>query len=143
MNAPEDALVYTLDLPPDDRRTQHPLQIGGVEALASSVGQRYRGTPSASRIRQLYGDSAVFDFSPYAARAGLIYVDGNHEYANVRTDSQTALRCLAPGGVILWDDYHPVYGPGVMQALHELPAEVVRIQGTRLAACRGAGPHAG
>ena len=73
-------------------------------------GARFRGCDpawqaAARRITQLLGDSATFDWSPYAGRAGLVFVDGSHAYDYVRKDFETAMRLVAPGGIVLWHDY--------------------------------------
>ena len=47
---------------------------------------------SEKQITQLYGDSANFDFSPYAGRMGLVFVDGSHSYDYVLQDTASALR---------------------------------------------------
>ena len=134
MNAPPDAEIVTLDLPPSPTPTRFPVEIGGLAGTPFERGERFRGSPAAARIHQLWGDSATFDFSPWHGRAGLIFVDGNHAYENVLADTATAFRCLAPGGVIVWDDYHPVYGPGVMRALQATRDRGIRaVRGTRLA----------
>ena len=40
-------------------------------------------------------------------QAGLIFVDGGHDEDTCRHDTALALRLVAPGGVIVWDDYTP------------------------------------
>ena len=82
----------------------------------------------------MYGDSATFDWSPHAGRAGIVFVDGSHAYDYARKDSETALRLVRPGGVVLWHDYG--VWSGVTQALEELEAArglgLVNIAGTSL-----------
>jgi hypothetical protein len=41
----------------------------------------------------------------YCLQFDFIYIDGSHEAEDVLTDSALALRLVAPGGVIIWDDY--------------------------------------
>lgn len=98
-------------------------------------GARFRDTPEAQRITQLYGDSAVFDFSPYRGRMDLVYVDASHSYSYVRSDTEAALSMLSASGTIVWDDY--TYYPGVYAYLNELASALDRpifhILGTRLA----------
>ena len=61
-----------------------------------------------------------------------MFVDGSHAYDYVRKDTDTAMRLVRPGGVVLWHDYG--VWPGVMQALEELEAArrlgLVNIKGT-------------
>jgi hypothetical protein len=124
------ARIYTLDLPPEGER---PVVDPELDTYPPDPGIRFRESPAVERIEQLYGDSADFDFSPYAGRIDVIFVDGNHHYEFVRRDSVHALKMLAPGGKILWHDYAP-YAPGVVRALNELgdELELRHIEGTSL-----------
>lgn len=137
MNAPR-ARVYTLDLPP-----------GEAPSLAHTVVDRYhvanrlpdfelafRGTPQASRITSLHGDSAKFDFSPYYKQIDLFFVDGAHSYEYVKSDTGHAFDCCHMGSVIAWHDYGRVGFNGVSRFLHELRDsgyDVRRVPGGSLA----------
>jgi Methyltransferase domain len=118
--------VFTLDLPPDERAA-FALAPGERQYVDKpQPGARFRAAsppwqPAARRITQLLGDSATLDWSPYAGRAGLVFVDGSHAYDYVRKDSETALRLIAPGGIVLWHDYGR--WEGVSRALDELEAQ--------------------
>ena len=126
------AIVHTLDLAPER------MLDGGCfqEVNGTLIGMRFRGDPAAaSRIVQHYGDSRHFDYRPFHGRVDLVFVDASHAYEAVLSDSAAALRMVRPGGLTIWDDYHPVHGPGVMKALSELSVTtpLVWIRGTRLA----------
>jgi predicted O-methyltransferase YrrM len=137
VHAPEDAEILTLDLSPGAQHTRYRLELGDITGRPFVLGERYRGTPCASKIRQLYGDSADFDFGPYRGTVDLVFIDGNHAYENVKADSENAFGLLRPGGAVVWDDYAPESGPGVMRALHELQSRrLYRLPGTRLAVYR-------
>ena len=138
LNASDDATVYTMDLPPDDRdgpsRRTHTSDARIISD--SQTGSDYRGSDVEQKIVQLYGDSASFDFSPYYGKMDLVYVDGAHDYEAVKRDSENALRMLRPGGYALWDefcnygDYHDV----TRAVLDTVPTgEVVQIENTQLA----------
>ncbi|MCA9285156.1 MAG: class I SAM-dependent methyltransferase [Phycisphaerales bacterium] len=122
------ASLATIDLPPAEQR----LPDGKV------AGSLIREHLDAGTIKQLYGDSTRFDFSPYFGTQDLVFVDARHTYENVRSDSRTALR-LVEGreGTILWHDYANT--PGVTQAVEEVPSMVESavtfgwIRGTSLA----------
>jgi predicted O-methyltransferase YrrM len=134
MHSAASTTIHTLDLPAHDSAIQYPLDIGPIAGKPFIVGERYRGTEFASRIHQLYEDSAKFDFTPYYGTVDLVLVDGNHEYGNVKMDSEHAFKMLRPGGVIVWDDYHISYGPGVIRALHDYSdRHLFQIAGTRFA----------
>lgn len=127
--------LFTLDLPgaspagalgSDDRRFLVP---------AGACGEAFRGTPEEGRITQLLGDSATFDFSLWAGRIDLVYVDGAHTYEYVRSDTAAALAMLSPRGTVVWDDYGS--NPGVYEWLNELAPTLDRpihhVFGTRMA----------
>lgn len=120
-NAPADAVVYTLDLPVG---TSPMLAVHGddypfIERSRLARGERFRGATEAEKIRQLEGDSATLDYSPYAGSIDFIFVDGSHSYDYVLSDSRAAIQMAAPGAIIVWHDYGE--WPDVTRALNELP----------------------
>ncbi len=134
LNSPPDGLVHTLDLPPDAVDcTRHPLLLHERPyALKPTSGSRFLGTPAQAKIRQLYGDSAVFSAAPFAGRMDLVIVDGSHAMDYVRSDSALARVLARPGGWIVWHDYG--VWPDVTAVLDELAAELplVRLEATTL-----------
>jgi predicted O-methyltransferase YrrM len=130
--------VVTLDLPAAQMdATQLPLDPSDAKYISKQVsGERFRGTPEANRITQVFGDSAVFDFSPWDGQVDFVFIDGAHSKEYVLSDTQRALRMLRPtGGIILWHDYDASFD-GVTEALHEIAragSPVRRIAGTSLA----------
>ena len=94
-------------------------------------GGLFAGSPQASRIVQLLGDSAVFDYSPYLGQVDLVFIDGSHAYDYVVSDSANALKLLRPsGGIILWHDYTG-HWPELTHALNELCLNDSRFSGMR------------
>ena len=143
INAQPGVSIATLDLPPDQRSAMaiEDSERRYVDKPAPGARLRGCGDPwrvSAERVAQLSGDSATFDWSPHIGRAGLVFVDGSHAYDYAKKDSETAMRLVRPGGVVLWHDYG--VWPGVNQALEELEAArhpgLVSISGAR-AWCSG------
>ena len=134
-----DLQIWTLDMPPSESVDQTALELGADDRTyfrpVERCGEAFHETPEAERITQLWGDSATFDYSPYAGRMDFIYVDGAHSYEYVRSDTLRALDMLSPGGTIVWDDY--VTGPGVYEYLNELAptldAPVYHLFETRMA----------
>jgi methyltransferase family protein len=126
--------IFTLDLPSSATRTMFRVENGDITGIPFDLGEFYRESGFEGKIHQLYGDSAVFDFEPFYGQVDLVFVDGNHNYENVKHDSKNAFSILRHNGVIIWDDYHPGFGPGVMRALHELKGKALyQITGTRFA----------
>lgn len=114
--------IWTLDVAPAESVDHTALELGADDRAyfrpPDRCGEAFKGTAESGRITQLWGDSATFDYAPYAGRMDFVYVDGAHSYDYVRSDSQRALELLSPRGTIVWDDY--VTGPGVYQYLGEL-----------------------
>ena len=136
-NAPPGARVHTLDLPASaSDATAYPL--AGVErdfVEKAASGARFAGTPEAMRITQHLGDSARFDFGPWAGGVDFVFVDGSHAAAYVRNDTDRALAMTAGrNAVIVWHDYGE--WPDVTRELDafapSLPG-LTRISGTTLA----------
>ena len=117
-NSPPDTRIYTLDLP-SQSKTELPIDRGEEKYIDKDAsGARFIGTDCESKITQLYGDSATFDFSPYHDTADMIFVDGAHSYEYVLHDSRRALKLLRDGkGLILWHDYDKVWWIGLTQRL--------------------------
>jgi predicted O-methyltransferase YrrM len=135
-NVPE-LRVFTLDLPNLEAAEHVALELTdrGEYFTHWDRGTRFAGTPESARITQLNGDSATFDFSPYLGQMDLVYIDASHSYSYVKSDTEAALRMLAPGGTIVWDDY--TYYPGLYAYLNELGAgldqPILHLLETRLA----------
>lgn len=130
------AEIHTLDLPP----AGHPGHDAAtrpsdpeLDVYPELPGERFAAYSGPSRIVQHYGDSRTFDYAPFAGRVQLVFVDGCHHEEFAASDSENALRMVAPGGAVLWHDYAD-YAPGVMRALDALSGRVPlwRIAGTSL-----------
>src|SRR3989441_102634 len=134
LNSPDNAVVWTLDLPPDAMdQTHFPVLAEDKPYIGKpTTGARFTGTPAASKIRQLFGDSAVFSYEPYLGRMDLVFVDGSHSLAYVRSDSARALSLIRPGGWIVWHDYG--VWPDVTTGLQELATRfpLMHLAGTTL-----------
>ncbi len=141
MNGSPSATLDTLDLDPAVRATHvHGMGKGGFPDFIP--GSAFRETPYGGRIRQRFGDSRSFDFTPYAKGVDLVFIDADHTYDFVLHDTTRALEMVRPGGILVWDDYiytaeHPECS-GVARCLNELAERFPcrHIAGTRLAVCR-------
>ncbi len=114
-NAPEGAILWTLDLPPElpPERVAEEFYAGnkrsGFHTLAAAgaarnVGMVLDGYTGPCTVERLYGDSAKFDFGRYAP-VDLFFVDGCHEYDAALRDTRSAWNALRPGGLLVWHDY--------------------------------------
>ncbi|MCW3041715.1 MAG: class SAM-dependent methyltransferase [Solirubrobacterales bacterium] len=134
-----DMRAYTLDVPLERSADAAELAMGSDDQVffrpGEATGEAFHGTQEETRIEQLWGDSASFDFSPYAGTIDLVYIDGAHTYEYVHSDTARALEMLSPGGMIVWDDYGS--NPGVYAVVNELAPTLDRpvyhVFGTRMA----------
>ena len=129
-NLPE-ATVDTLDLAPGAAPTL-PLSEADPENITGAVRRHYEGRDEAARVRQHFGDSAAFDFSPFRAAVDLVYVDGAHSRPYVENDTRAAFDMVSADGVVVWDDYWRRV-PDVAAVLHDLrERRLFRLAGTRM-----------
>jgi predicted O-methyltransferase YrrM len=140
-NMAEGGVVVTVDLPPDFEATrQSELAYPGGELNLTprhELGRQYEGhNNDGARIQQVYGDSAMIDWSTLGGPFDLVFIDGCHTEAYVRSDSANAMRHLAAGGIIVWHDYGMIRAVShvVDQMTREATAmRVYALEGTRLA----------
>jgi hypothetical protein len=128
--------IFTLDLPDLTTAGHTTFALTDPEYFAHwDRGARFKGTPEEDRITQLRGDSATFDYSPYAGMVDLVFIDASHNYSYVKSDTEAALGMLSAGGAIVWDDY--THYAGIYAYLNELSATldrpIVHLVGTRFA----------
>ena len=142
LNSPEDCRIYTLDLPLDQRRAYYKKRLGEIKVwtrdepppFLSAVGECFNRHPAAQKITQLYGDTRNFDFTPFHGKMDFVFIDANHEYEFVKSDTEQALKMISSRGMIVWHDYPNVRG--VMEFLDELyqcGEPLIHLWDTRLA----------
>jgi len=140
LNTSKRSRLWTLDLPIENRMDyyEQEIKVIGKEnfniPFKDMIGKCYQDHPLDYKITQLYGDSTQFDFSPYYGKMDLIFIDANHDYSYVKSDSENALKMLSEKGIILWHDY-PQWS-GVWRYLDELYGNglpLFHIKGTKLA----------
>jgi predicted O-methyltransferase YrrM len=141
INSPKDCLVYTMDLPLDNRHAaaQDSGRADSEIIRHSETGRDYRGTEYEDKIQQLYADSQTFDFTSFEGQVDMVYIDGAHHYEAVCRDTRSALQMLRPGGHVLWDEF-AMYGDynDVTRAVRDCVSfdQVVQIENTQLAVWR-------
>jgi len=75
--------------------------------IDSSAGEYSRDLPN---VHVIYADSRKLDWFSLG-KFDLIYIDGDHAYDAVRSDTANAFQSLNENGVIVWDDYANRHGP--------------------------------
>jgi len=99
LNTPEDAKIYTLDLPPSGgeltphNNSQKQSNIIDRQIIKQRCTEIYvyESIEEGKKVVQLYGNSFDFDFRPYYNKIDLFLVDGAHNYAAVVKDTNNAL----------------------------------------------------
>ena len=94
-----------------------------IRYSAYEVGEVYKKYGrDPERIKQIVGNtindqvaSEIINSGPY----DLIYIDAAHTYEGVKSDTELVFQCLAPGSLVIWDDYNG-WWTGVNQYLDEL-----------------------
>jgi hypothetical protein len=144
-NLPEGGHLWTMNLPPDfGGENKDDLGVDAKLAFKVESGYRFKNSPEAARITQVFGDSTTYDFNQLLQAGGCagggggpfqyIFIDGGHEESIVLKDTQSALSIVdRTSGVILWHDA-PRFG--VRPALKKLRGEghpISLILGTTIA----------
>ncbi|NGX38839.1 MAG: hypothetical protein KR126chlam1_00154 [Chlamydiae bacterium] len=137
LNAPEEAVIHTIDLPENAPKTAQPVLDSDLQYIhdKKKLTRKFTSSSVAGKIIQHMGDSTNFDFSKFTEEGplDLIFIDGGHSYDCVKSDTENALKILKSGGVIFWHDFTPIFD-GVFRYLCELSKELtlVNIEGTHL-----------
>jgi predicted O-methyltransferase YrrM len=128
VNSPEACRIFTLDLPPDydlgkvGNTSYDDLLV--IKLSQATINQRfYKKHPLENKISELYGDSASFDFSPYAGKIDIVFIDGNHSFQYVKSDTENAFKMLSDNGVIVWHDFDFIVHKDVFTYLNQLSKE--------------------
>lgn len=124
-NMPPGSHAYTLDLGKEDLEglAQDPHDAPLTEKhLQCAESLAFQGSPWEDRVTALTGDSKRFDFVPYHGRMDMVYIDGGHDLATLRADTENALEMLArrPLSCIAWHDHGNEKYPWLTEYLEEL-----------------------
>lgn len=107
-------------------------------------GEAYRDTELAARIDRRVGTAQETLANEPDGSFDLIFIDADHRYEGVKSDTETLLRLVSPQGYLVWHDYanwgYFSGGCRVPEFLAELSASrpVLHVAGTNLALHR---PH--
>ena len=141
LNVGEDSEILTLDLDEDHAAlaNQHPADCELTKKhLDSQKTLDFLDSPVSRKVKTLTGDSKRFDFSPWRASIDLIFIDGGHDFATVKSDTENAFELIRTDSrsCILWHDYgNPEYS-ALTDYLEELSQrlEIFHIEETMLCA---------
>jgi len=141
LNVGEDSEILTLDLDEEQATSanQHP---GDSELTRTHLGSQntldFLDSPVSRRVKTLTGDSKKFDFSPWRACVDLVFIDGGHDFATVKSDTENAFELIRTDSrsCILWHDYRNPEYRDLTYYLEELSQhlEIFHIEDTMLCA---------
>jgi methyltransferase family protein len=141
LNLPDDAKVFTLDL--DE---QHAVGLEQLPEdapltklhLASQSSLDFTDSAVAGKISTLIGNSTTFDFSAWRRSVDFSFIDGGHDYATVKSDTENALEMAAidKPSCIMWHDYRSWEYPALTCYLDDLAKEreIFHVEDTTLCA---------
>lgn len=98
-NAEQLEVLYTLDI---------------LEVLPAN---KFSNHPRVAKVKRIVADSRKLDVGPYAGKMDFIFIDADHTYDAVVSDSMKAMEMLSSGGCLIWHDYMMM--PDTKQACHE------------------------
>jgi hypothetical protein len=106
LNAPRDATVVTMDLPP----ATEPEPAAYIDTDVILVKQRKVGSflqtvGLTGRYEQILCDSMQFDPVPHAGSVELGFIDGAHSRDYVDNDTRKMAMMMSERGLVFWHDY--------------------------------------
>jgi hypothetical protein len=141
LNIPPDGTVFTLDLDADHagKANQDRADAPLTELhLASKASLDFIGSSVESKIKPLIGNSTTFDFSRWRDAVELVFIDGGHDFATVKSDTEKAFLMARKDkpSCVLWHDYLNRDYSGLTYYLDELSRQhqIVHIEETMLCA---------
>ena len=131
LNAPGDAQIYSLDLPPQSNADDNELATDKDLVAARQVGAIPKSL-GLEKYTQLFCDSMQFDPAPFRGSIELGLVDAAHDVKHASNDTIKMAEMLTDDGIVFWHDYG---GKGSMRPLasYHCPHPLYRIPETTLA----------
>ena len=128
-NAGDDAEIHTVDLDPA-ARSDYTAKILRDD---DDVGAAYKASAWRNRVKQMLvrPNEPAAGFAHLKGRVDFAYIDGDHTYDGVRTDTLIALDIIKPDATLLWHDFYDFPGyiregrakRGVFPWLNEMAAK--------------------
>jgi predicted O-methyltransferase YrrM len=125
VNSQPSCRIFTLDLPEnyDERQAS---RFSYDDLLVVQLSNRtvlhrfYKGHPLEGKIKELFGDSSAYDYSPYEGKMDVVFIDGNHSFEFVKKDTENAFKMLSSQGIIVWHDFDYIIHKDVFRYLQGL-----------------------
>ena len=114
--APAEASLWTVDLPP---LQTHDIQYAPEANYTKGEFMNLLG--GAHKVKQVFCSSLDLK-NQQLPKMDFCFIDANHSYDFVKSDTEYVLGQLKQPGIVVWHDYKPAE-PGVLRYLDELSAE--------------------
>ena len=113
--SPNSARILTVDLPDNERQSRAPIYTTDevfIRLREHAVGEKYRGSPAATKVIQLRMDATSKEFAESldellrGSTIDFALIDAAHDYYTTKTlFEEVALPRMSQDGVIMTDDY--------------------------------------
>ncbi len=118
-----DAVIHTIDLPPDPSVAQALTEGRPVDDVylikSRQLGRAFRGSAVEARIVQHLGDTATYDYAVIKEEISFFLIDGSHTYEYAKSDTMRAFALRRGESTLVWHDCDEGH-PGVTRWLGEL-----------------------
>jgi len=115
--------IVTLDIVPFEKEQPTALLWEQV-TMSNKQFHDVLNIPGKPKIKFVNSDSSKFDADPYEKYFDLVFIDGNHDDADIiMEDFYLSEYVLAEGGMILFDDYNCKWGTGVTKVVDKIIAD--------------------
>jgi len=125
------------ELRSDDKKNDDYLRL--VQGTQGPLYLRGLDPRQQARLHLLYGDSTKFNVKAHALNGGVdfVFVDGGHDTATIKSDTDKAAEMIGGNGVIFWHDFDSRIHSDVTDFMKDHSAQgiVFHIENTMLA-CR-------
>ena len=87
------------------------LNLSREEIIALTHSEEYADlhgffSKNLPNVKQIHGNSLHFDFAPYEKKFDLVFIDGDHHYESVKSDTAAAFKLLKDeNSILVWHDY--------------------------------------
>ena len=125
VNSQPSCRIFTLDLP-ENYDEKQASKFSYDDLLVVHLSQKtvlhrfYKGHPLEGKIKELFGDSSTYDYSPYEGKMDVVFIDGNHSFDFVKKDTENAFKMLSSQGIIVWHDFDYIIHKDVFRYLQGL-----------------------
>lgn len=128
----DNGVVHAIDTFQGNPGSEHNYEIdGSLRSLEASFRQNMERTGVGDRVvtHAKFSADAIEEVRSATRGVRMLFIDGEHTYEAVKSDLANYAELVAPGGLIVFDDYSPGF-EGDVRAVHEHVAAHPKRYGT-------------